>query len=488
MTNVRVRFAPSPTGLPHVGNIRTALFNYLFARHNNGKFIYRIEDTDRNRFVEDALEKLQDAMTWLGIEIDEGYGVGGDFGPYVQSERLGIYEQVISEMISKGRAYICDCSKERLDKVRENQRSARINPHYDGKCREKNISFNGIEYLKKMKAVIRFASPKEGETKFTDLLRGDISFKNITIDDIILIKADGFPTYNFANVVDDHFMEITHVMRGDEFISSTHKHVNIYSAMDWKPPCFVHLSVILSKTRKKLSKREGSVYIGQYREIGILPEALVNFLALLGWSPGKNEEILDCDQLIKKFTLKGITIHPAIFDMDKLLWINSVYISKMSGENIFECSKQFLVNSDIISDDYTDIQYASTALDLLKTRLPTFKDSVERASYFFKDPEIFDEKGWRKRIISVEKIDVYLNLLVEKYLKIEKFNSENAEFYLREVAQEFDIKASVLIHAVRISVSGMTTGPGLFEILHVLGKDSVIRRIKKVIMKYSEKD
>ncbi|MGC9365702.1 MAG: glutamate--tRNA ligase [bacterium] len=485
MDRVRVRFAPSPTGLPHVGNIRTALFNYLFARHHQGTFVFRIEDTDRSRFVEGAIEKLTSALEWVGIEIDEGYSAGGEFGPYLQSQRLDLYEDIASQMIAKGKAYVCNCSLQRLEQLRAEQRKAKLNPKYDGHCRHKNIPFKGLEQLSQQNAVLRFAAPQEGQITYNDKLRGEITFDNRQLDDIVLVKADGFPTYNFANVVDDHFMNITHVMRGDEFISSTPKHVHLYNALDWTAPEFIHLPIILNQQKKRLSKRDGSVYIGQYREMGILPSALRNFLALLGWSPKQNEEIMDMKQLIERFSISGITIHPAIFDLDKLIWINSQYIASLPGEDLFNLAEPFMKSAGIDTSDI-DLPYAEQAFDLLKSRLPTLQDVPERVGYFFHPPEQYEQEGWEKRILKVDHIQTYLSSFIENLKSLDCWNRETVESCLRETAESLKVKPSILIHAARISVTGMTTGPGLFDILNLLGKEQVVSRMEKAIKKIAE--
>lgn len=480
METVRVRFAPSPTGFPHVGNIRTALFDYLFARKNGGKFVLRIEDTDRERLVEGSVEAIEKALAWLDIKPDEGFGAGGDLGPYSQSERLHLYEKTAFEMIENGLAYVCDCSAERLDKIRNGMREAKVNPMYDRHCRERNLPFDGIKALKEKERVVRFAAPLTGVTSYDDFLRGSVSFQNDTIDDMIILKKDGFPTYNFANVVDDHYMLISHVLRGDEFISSTPKHVLLYKAMNWKEPVFVHLPVILGSDKKRLSKRHGSVYVGDYEKLGILPEAMFNFLALLGWSPGNNEEILERDEIVSKFSLEGLSKSPAVFDIKKLEWINSVYVSKMTGEEIYKKAISFLDENGLETRNF-DEKYSAAVFELLKTRLPRISDAVERAGYFFRDPDEYEAEAWEKSVKSIEGVEKYLTALSGKIAWAKTASKEDFEAFLRETAKEFGVKNSVLIHALRVCLTGMSAGPGLFEICEVLGKSTVLKRLQKAV-------
>lgn len=480
MEKIRVRFAPSPTGFPHVGNIRTALYDYLFAKKNNGKFILRIEDTDRKRFVEGAIESIEKALSWLDIEPNEGYGVGGDFGPYLQSERLDIYEKVAKELVNNNQAYICECTAERIENIRAKQKEAKGQIGYDRYCREKKIPFSGLDDLINNNRVLRFKTPLNGQIKYKDIIRGDINFDISLSDDFILLKADGYPTYNFANVVDDYYMKISHVMRGDEFISTTPKHILIYNALSWEKPVFVHLPVILGPNKTKLSKRHGAVYIGDYKEQGILPEALVNFLALLGWSPKMNQEIMSKDEMINLFSLEGITKSPAVFNIEKLNWINSEYISNMSGKKLLKKSEKIYANSDL---DLTNVDkdYIIEVLELLRSRISNLCEIPEKTNYFFQIPKKYEEKGWMKRIKNVDKIDIYLKEIKERFKNISEFTKENIESELKETANNLGIKPSILIHALRISTSGFSTGPGIYDLLIQLGKERIVERVDKVL-------
>ncbi|MBN1150865.1 glutamate--tRNA ligase [candidate division WOR-3 bacterium] len=485
MNKIRVRFAPSPTGFPHVGNVRTALFNYLLAKNTGGSFVLRIEDTDRERYVEGSVESIVYALNLLGISPDEGYGFGGEFGPYVQSERLELYDTVAREMVKKGFAYVCDCPEERIEELRAKLREEKKNPMYDRFCRNRNIPYQGISSLKENGQVVRFAAPLEGVTSYKDYLRGTVSFKNDTIDDMVLLKRDGFPTYNFANVIDDHLMNITHVLRGEEFISSTPKHVLLYRSMGWIEPQFIHLPLILGADKKRLSKRHGSVSISDYEKDGILPEAMFNFLSLLGWSPGNNEEILSREETISKFSLEGLSKSPAVFDLKKLEWINSIYVSKLSGLDIYEKSKIFLQAEGIDTEAF-DKGYCSKVFEILKTRLPKLSDSAERAKYFFQDPVEYDYTAWEKSVISVPKIDLYLERLHENIKDLTLGTKEDFERCLRDTSKSFEVKPNLLIHALRVSLTGLPAGPGLFEICEVLGVEAVSRRLSKAILKIKQ--
>ena len=346
----RVRFAPSPTGFVHIGSLRTALYDYLYAKKDNGHYILRIEDTDRSRFVEGALENLIKSLEWAGVTHDEGVFIEngeivqkGEYGPYIQSERLDLYKKYIDELLEKGLAYRCFCSKERLDKVREEQKSKGQTPMYDKHCRglsdkeiEKNLK-EGKDY------VIRLKIPEDEDIEFNDLIRGKISINSKEIDDQVLIKSDGFPTYHFAVVVDDHLMKISHVIRGEEWLTSTPKQVILFNYFDWEAPEFVHLPTVLNKDKKKLSKRQGDVSVTDFKEKGYLPEALVNYLALVGWSPKGNEEIFSMEELINEFSFENVSKTGGVFDVEKLNWINSQYIKKYDNEKLFKLIKPFLV-------------------------------------------------------------------------------------------------------------------------------------------------
>jgi len=359
--DTRVRFAPSPTGYVHIGSLRTALYDYLYAKGKKGKYILRIEDTDRSRFVEGALENLIKSLEWAGIKHDEGVFIEngnivqkGEYGPYIQSERLDLYKKYIEILLEKGLAYRCFCSKERLDKVREEQKRNGQTPMYDKHCR--NLSQEEID--KKLKEgkeyVIRLKIPENEDVKFKDLIRGTISINSKEIDDQVLIKSDGFPTYHFAVVVDDYLMKISHIIRGEEWLTSTPKQVILYNFFGWEVPSFVHLPTVLNKDKKKLSKRQGDVSVSDFKDSGYLPQALVNYLALVGWSPKGNNEIFSMEDLIEEFSFQNVSKTGGVFDIEKLNWVNSQYIKKYDNKELYELIKPFVLREGIFTEEEYD--------------------------------------------------------------------------------------------------------------------------------------
>ncbi|MGB9561737.1 MAG: glutamate--tRNA ligase, partial [bacterium] len=382
----RVRFAPSPTGSPHVGNIRSAILNWLFARHYNGSFILRIEDTDRERYTEEGVKAILDGLKWIGLYWDEGPELGGPFGPYIQSERLEIYQRCAQYLVERGYAYYCTCTKERLEEVRKEQMAKGIPPRYDRHCRDLGIKGSPGDPDK----VIRFKIPYTGNTKFNDIIRGEISFSNALLDDFVILKSDGYPTYHLANIVDDHLMKITYVMRAEEWIPSTGKHILLYNAFGWKPPKFAHLSVILGPDKSKLSKRHGASSIIEFREMGYLPDALFNYLSLIGWSPKENREIFSRDELIQMFDLSGLNPSSGVFDINKLKWMNGEYIRMMKVDELVEVSMPFLKKR---SWDRFPHEYLIKVYTLMQERLKLITDIYELGYYFFEDPHVYDENG-----------------------------------------------------------------------------------------------
>ncbi|HES58801.1 MAG TPA: glutamate--tRNA ligase, partial [Caldithrix sp.] len=398
-SEIRVRFAPSPTGFVHVGSLRTALYNYLFARHNNGKFILRIEDTDQDRFVEGAVDNLLNVLKWAGLDYDEGPQKENSSESYYQSERLPLYQKHIQILLDKGTAYPCFCSSERLEEMRSNQMARGEDARYDGRCR----AIPAEEAKKRMKAephVLRMKIPA-GETVIVDdIVRGKVSFQTDVLDDQVLIKSDGFPTYHFANVVDDHLMRISHVIRGEEWLPSTPKHILLYKMFDWDMPVFAHLPLLLNADRSKLSKRQGDVAVEDYRDKGILPQALVNFVALLGWNKGDDQEIFSLSELCEYFTLERVTKAGAVFDLDKLNWMNGQYIRQISEDEYIELGGNWLTKLDLDSGDY---QKNKLILLSIRNHLNRFDELTEAASIFFKDQLNYSEDAleWIKKEESI---------------------------------------------------------------------------------------
>ncbi len=472
---VRVRFAPSPTGYLHVGGARTAIYNYLFAKATGGTFYLRIEDTDRKRYNEEALHDLLRDLKWLGLLWDEGPECGGDKGPYFQSERLDIYAREIRKLLDSGDAYYCFCSEERLQQVRaEQEKSGAPVTGYDRHCRGISREEAEARIQAGEKAVIRFKVPEDGVTIFDDLIRGTIEYQNALLDDLVLIKRDQFPTYHFASVVDDHLMETSHVLRGDEWISSTPKHVLLYKAFGWEPPAWCHLPVILAAGGGKLSKRKGAASVGDFRDLGYLPESLVNFLALLGWNPGDDREVMSIREMIDSFTLERINPKAVSFDEKKLQWMNGQHIRLTQTSLLAERLKKDLAEGGIAVSNYAEIYFEKVA-EMLKPRIHFLQDLAAMAMFFFKAPESFDEKGQKKNWGEGSR---GIAQAVKNALQTtEPFTAGSIENAFQTLAQTRECKLGDLVGAVRLAVSGTTAGPGLWEIFETLGKEESLRRI-----------
>lgn len=478
----RLRMAPSPTGSPHIGNIRTAVFDYLYARHTGGTFVLRIEDTDRNRFVEGSLEEMMFALRWMGMQWDEGPEADGKFAPYFQSERLPIYAKYAQQLIDEGKAYRCYCTKERLDEMRKAQEAAKLPTGYDRRCRD--LTEDEREDLARENAnpVIRFKMKLEGTTELDDVVRGHVSFRNELQDDFVAVKADGFPTYHFASIVDDHLMEITHVVRGDEWLSSAPKHMQLYEALGWTPPQWVHPSLILDESGKKLSKRsEAQTRFLTYIEDGYLPDAMLNFLATMGWSAGEDKKLYSREELIEKFAMEGITNHPAIFDLAKLNDLQGEYVRMMSVEDLAALIMPRLQAVGYISEAPTDdeIEYLRRVTGLIQDRLVLLKEAPEMVAYFYSDEFDYDEKGARKHLAK-DTTPAILKAIIGKLSGIENWSIEAIEAGMRGVAEELGAKPADVIHPTRMAVTGRTWGPGLFELMEVVGKERCIERLSRV--------
>jgi glutamyl-tRNA synthetase len=469
---VRVRFAPSPTGYVHVGSLRTALYNYLFARHHGGVNILRVEDTDRTRYVEGAVENMLHTMEWAGITFDEGPVQGGPCGPYVQSERTEMYRAHADELIARGKAYPCFCTPERLDLVRKSQQASGIPPMYDRLCRNLTKEEVDRRIASGEPHVVRLRVPIGEAIRFNDIIRGDVEFDSKTIDDQVLLKSDGFPTYHLANIVDDHFMQITHVIRGEEWLPSTPKHVLLYEAFGWEPPKFAHLPLLLNADRSKLSKRQGDVAVEDYKDKGYLPDALINFVALLGWNPSATEEIFSMNDLVKGFDLERVNKGGAVFNREKLDWMNSEYIRKKSPEEIAELVRPLAnARNYIVSDEYL-VRVVRT----MQERAHTLWDFVDFASYFYVAPAEFDEKYKQKHWTPQAK--EHLQNLLPEFEAAADWDHDTLEAIVRKYAEANSLSAGKLIHPIRLAVSGRGMGPGLFELLAVIGKEECLRRMR----------
>jgi glutamyl-tRNA synthetase len=479
---IRVRFAPSPTGYLHVGGARSALFNYLFAKKTGGTFILRIEDTDQNRFVENACKEIYDSLKWMGLDWDEGPEAGGAYGPYIQSERLDIYHKYAQELLDKGHAYRCFCTPERIATVREAQEKAKQPAGYDKSCR--NLTTEKIqENLDKgLPFVIRFKIPAGRTVAFNDRIRGKIEYNSDILDDLVLIKTDGFPTYHMANVVDDHLMEISHVLRGDEWIASTPRHVLIYEAFGWQYPEFAHLPVILSPDGGKLSKRKGAASVMDYKRGGFLPEALFNFLAFLGWSPGDDREKMPKAELIDAFSLDQVSPKASVLDEKKLEWMNGLYMAECSTEVIINEVLPIWIEKGWVENtiDSSDPRL-SAIVNMMKVRSKRLTELADSAFYFFVDPVEYEEKAARKNFTPASK--VLLETILKELSGTADFAHTSLEALYRTISEKTGVSSGQLIHPTRLSISGVSFGPGLFELMELLGKETVLRRIENAIRK-----
>lgn len=469
MNKVRVRFAPSPTGMLHLGSIRSALFDWLYAQKQQGDFILRLEDTDRERLVPESVQQIQDSMRWLGLDWDEGIGVGGEHGPYIQSERLGIYKKYAGELVEKGALYPCWCKPERLDKLRQQAQKTGQPFKYDRHCLT-NLGDPSAAH------VLRFKIPEGQAVGWDDAVRGHLEFSSDDQDDFVAVKSDDYPTYNFANVVDDHLMEISHVLRGDEFIPTTPKNLLVYEAFGWQPPVFAHLPQVLGADKAKLSKRHGAKPVLDYRDEGYLPDAVINFVAALGWNEGdgSTKEIYTRDELIKAFSLERIQKSPAVFDAERLIWMNGLYIRSLPLNSLLEACEPFWPKQ---AKDRPD-DYKKAVLGLLQERLKLLSELPELSVFFFDEPEF--ELSTLKKTPESSVAKKWL----EESLKIatdNDFEAESLEKEFRKLADDLGTKAGDLFGLVRVAVTGSTATPPLFETIAVLGKEAVVKRLKNAL-------
>ncbi len=481
---VRVRFAPSPTGYPHVGNIRTAMFNWLMARHTGGRFILRIEDTDTTRKVEGAVEAIMDGLKWLGLDWDEGPDVGGDYGPYYQSQRLELYRQAAEGLVAHGDAYYCYCSPERLEKVRKEQvRSKQSSVGYDRHCRDLTPQERNEKEKEGITPVVRFKVTGEG-TKFQDLIYGDVYFDHSTIDDFVLLKSDGYPTYHLANVVDDHAMEISHVIRAEEWISSTPRHLMVYRALGLEPPLYVHHPMILGPDRAKLSKRHGAVSIIEYREQGYLPETMLNFLALIGWSLDDKTEIMSWQELVDYFSLERIGKTGAIFNRDKLDWMNGVFIRKLSHEDLLRKIMPFLERSlpEEVKRPISE-KYVSRIVPLIQERINTLAEAATYADFFFVEEPEYETSLLVGKKMTPETTLEALQAAEAKLSALGSFDRDSLEGAMRGLAGDLGLKTGQLFGALRTATTGRSATPPLFETMEVLGSERCLKRIRIALAK-----
>ncbi len=475
---VRVRFAPSPTGYLHVGGLRTALYNWLLARREGGQFLLRIEDTDRTRLVEGAVDSLLDSLRWAGIMPDEGAVIGGPYGPYVQSERLPIYREMVDKLIADGHAYYCFCDAQRLEKMREEAAAKGESTAYDRKCRSLPEDVVKQKLAAGEPYVVRMKIPDGRTITIEDEIRGTVSFDSSLVDDQVLLKTDGFPTYHLAAVVDDHLMGITHVIRGEEWLSSTPKHILLYEYFGWEPPKFAHVPLIINESGKKLSKRDGDVSVEAYRDKGYLAEGLLNFLAMLGWNPGDEREFFTLEELSQAFSLNRVRKSGAVFDFAKLKYINGLHMRKKSPEELAEMVLPFF---DKAGRPRPSLEYLAGVIEVVAERAEVLTDYIEPVAYFYDDPDSYEEASVKKRW-KAQSPDLLAGWL-DELEKASNFSAESLELSLRAFAESRGVGAGQLIHPVRLAVSGTGNGPSLFHMMEVLGKETCLRRIRTALEK-----
>lgn len=471
MKDIRVRIAPSPTGYLHVGTAHTALFNWLFARHNKGIFILRIEDTDRDRSTKEYEENILEGLMWLGLDWDEG--------PYYQTQRLEIYKKYAQKLLDLGSAYYCYCTPEELEERRKIALQEKRPPKYDRKCLYLTPEERAKYEREGRKPAIRLLVP-EGKTVFNDLIRGEIEFNNEDIGDFVIMKSDGFPTYNFAVVIDDYTMGISHVIRGEDHISNTPKQLFIYNALSWTPPEFAHLPLLLGPDRSKLSKRHGVTSISEYKKMGYLPDALINYLALLGWTPQEGKEVYSREELIELFDLRRVTKNPGIFDMTKLEWINTQHIRGLPKEKLAELTLPYLKEAQLLREESINWDYYLKVISLLQERLKTLSQIKDYGDYFFLE-ELNYDKETIKKVIKHSDTSKFLRMLKEEWENLDTFSTYNLEKSLKELAEKLNISTGTLIHPIRVALTNKTVGPSLYELVEVLGKEKTLKRIEKFI-------
>ena len=479
---LKVRFAPSPTGPFHIGGARSALFNWLVARHADGTFLVRIEDTDLKRSTKESEENIKDSLKWLGMNWDEGIDVGGPHGPYRQTERLDLYKKEVQRLLDEGKAYYCYCSAEELEKSRKAQLDAGKTPIYDEHCRHLTEEEKAKYEAEGRKPVVRLKVRKDGVFAFDDMVRGHVEFQAAGVGDFIIMKSDGIPVYNFAVVIDDAFMEVTHVIRAEEHLSNTPRQLAIYEALGYKPPKFGHISLILGEDHKKMSKRHGATSVTEYRNMGYLPEAVVNYLALLGWTPKGEQEIFTEEELIKQFSMKRVSSNDAVFDINKLNWINFQYMKKLDADQLYDLIVPFLVKAG-----YVDAAVNEEKKDWLKKVIWFMKDHIyfagqaaDELKFFFEDmPKITDENVLA--IMKAETSGQLLRAFIEDLKALETFDQAEIKKCFNACMKAQGIKGKAAYEPTRIALTGVTQGPGMFEMMELFGREKTMDRLEAAL-------
>ncbi|HDQ25499.1 MAG TPA: glutamate--tRNA ligase [bacterium] len=477
---VKVRFAPSPTGFLHIGGARTALFNYVFAKHNRGKFVLRIEDTDKERSTKESEEEILDSLRWLGLDWDEGPRKSADDSMYYQTNRLDVYKKHADRLLAEGKAYRCFCSKEELDLLRREAEAQKRAFKYDGRCAAIPENEAKKRLAENTPYTVRIKVPRDGDTVIEDLVRGRVKTANSVLDDMIIVRADGMPVYNFVVVVDDADMEITHVIRGEDHLSNTSKQVHIYNALGFTPPKFAHIPLILGPDRSKLSKRHGETAVVKYRESGFLPEALVNYMALLGWSPDDEETVFSMEEMTEKFSIERVHKAGAMFDNQKLLWMNGVYIrEKKSVKELAALCMPFFEAAGLKNP--RSAEYFEKVVALQQEKLKTLAEFPGLSAYFFNEDAPLSEdakKTWEKNAENRKQvIEVFVNIMKTRGAS----SAAQIEADIKADMESAGIKPKVYMHVIRVAVSGSTIGPGLFELVETLGAEICVKRAEKLI-------
>lgn len=492
MTEARLRFAPSPTGYLHIGGLRTALYNHFFAKHNKGKFILRIEDTDQTRYVEGAIENLIESLEWSGVTYDEGVFLEdgeiverGDYGPYIQSKRLDIYKKYVDQLIEFGDAYYCFCSRDRLDKLREEQRIKGMVPKYDGFCRSIPLEEAKERVASGEEHVVRLKLPRNKDISFTDIIRGKITINSDDTDDQVLLKSDGFPTYHMAVVVDDHLMKITHIVRGEEWLASVPKHVCLYEALGWEVPVFAHLPTVLNKDRQKLSKRHGDVSVDDFKDKGYLPEGLTNYLALVGWSPEGTDEILTMDEMTERFTFERVSKTGGIFDRDKLDWVNGHYIRSEPLSRITDLAIPYMKEAGLIDDAFVqeNREWLEILVDIVREGMSRMSEIVEKVAFIF-DNEIKIEDGQAMEMIKTEGVPAIIEAMRGQLAEVDQIDQDFADGFMKKVQEASGVKGKNLFMPSRVALTGSARGPEFAKVLYLLGKENVLARLDHVEKTY----
>ena len=461
---IKVRFAPSPTGFLHIGGVRTALFNWLFARHHGGKFILRIEDTDLSRSTEESIQEILESMRWLGLDWDEG--------PFRQTERQEIYTKKIMHLLSTGKAYHCYCTPEELDQKRNDAQKAGLKPKYDGTCRNRTDT-------PEAPYVVRFKAPQEGSVVVEDMLRGKVIFDIAELDDLIIQRTDGTPTYNFVVVVDDSEMGITHVIRGDDHLSNTPRQCLLYDALDFKRPRFSHISMILGQDKTRLSKRHGATSALAYRDMGYMPDAMINYLARLGWSHG-DQEIFSREEMIEHFSFESVHTSAAVFDADKLSWLNEHYIKSTPTQELAKHLEPHLVKAEVLQKDHgLSWQEIARVVPCLNERSKTLLEMAEKSTFFFKQQVEFDEKARNKFLTDEAK--PLIKKIITKLSELDDYSVQNIESLFKKVVEEEGMKLGKLAQPVRVALTGATVSPGIYDVILLLGKEETLKRLKNVV-------